>query len=362
MARLFCPHCGARLPGTPVNFCTSCGGSLTDPAAAGTSRAEGRDSRGPMNSPVPAARPVLPAVIWIIAGIAGILLVAAVVLPLVSHSASGIPASFENTPGAPSASPAVSPPAIIPPVTLTTEPVATHTSTPAPKTSAPVAVPSLTATRTTGSPGTPPPAPSYSFTTAVPTTLPVTPTLPPTTAPAITIVYTPLPNQGSSNPGAPVIDANALEARIHELINEQRQQQGLSSLSTDPALAGIARAHSYDMATMNFFDHVNPDGKDPAARGDAAGYPCRKDYGSYYTHGIAENLFQTNRFSSYTTVNGVITAYDWNTLETIAQTGVTGWMNSPGHRQNILTSTYDREGIGVAFARDDKIYVTENFC
>jgi uncharacterized protein YkwD len=37
-------------------------------------------------------------------------------------------------------------------------------------------------------------------------------------------------------------------------------------------------------------------------------------------------------------------------------------MGSSGHRENILSSAYDREGIGVAIAKDDKVYITEDFC
>ena len=37
-------------------------------------------------------------------------------------------------------------------------------------------------------------------------------------------------------------------------------------------------------------------------------------------------------------------------------------MNSPGHRENILTGVFDREGIGVEITQDYKVYVTQNFC
>jgi uncharacterized protein YkwD len=37
-------------------------------------------------------------------------------------------------------------------------------------------------------------------------------------------------------------------------------------------------------------------------------------------------------------------------------------MESPGHRENILTKTYDSEGIGVEISADDKVYITQNFC
>jgi len=153
-----------------------------------------------------------------------------------------------------------------------------------------------------------------------------------------------------------------LELQIHNLINNERESGGLHPLAFDTELSIIASEHSEDMAYRNFFAHDNPDGQDPTARGLQAGYTCHKELGGgYYTEGIAENIFQNNLYDSYTE-HGSFTTYDWNTPEEIAQSTVDGWMHSSGHRQNILTTTYDREGIGVAVAEDKKIYVTENFC
>ncbi|WAC04116.1 MAG: CAP domain-containing protein [Methanoregula sp.] len=162
-------------------------------------------------------------------------------------------------------------------------------------------------------------------------------------------------------PSPPTIDQQTLERRVHELINQQRKGQGLSLLSFDQTLAGIARKHSEDMAKNNYFSHDNLRGLGPTERGNQVGYSCYKNYGSYYTTGIAENIFQNNLYTSTTYYNG-IPVHAWSSLEEIAQSTVNGWMTSPGHRRNILTSTYDREGIGVAISADDKVYITEDFC
>ena len=162
-------------------------------------------------------------------------------------------------------------------------------------------------------------------------------------------------------PSPPTIDQQTLERRIHELINQQRNGQGLSSLSFEQTLVGIARKHSEDMAQNSYFSHTNLRGLGPTERGNQVGYSCYKNYGSYYTSGIAENIFQNNLYTSTTYYNG-IPVHAWSSLEEISQSTVNGWMNSPGHRKNILTSTYDREGIGVAIAADDKVYITEDFC
>jgi uncharacterized protein YkwD len=165
-----------------------------------------------------------------------------------------------------------------------------------------------------------------------------------------------------SNPGVPVINATSLAARVHELVNSARQENGRSALGTDPALASIARAHSEDMASHGYFGHVNLQERDPTARGAAAGYTCRKDYDTYYTYGIAENIFATYRYGSVLFLGTSAVDYEWKTEEAIANETVDAWMNSPDHRENILDKGMVREGIGVAISKDDLVFVTEDFC
>jgi uncharacterized protein YkwD len=182
----------------------------------------------------------------------------------------------------------------------------------------------------------------------------------------ITITGTPpysyhAPAMGSS-PEVPVISVMSLVARVHGLVNRVRQEHGLSALGTDGALASIASAHSTDMASHGYFGHVNLQEMDPTARGAAAGYTCRKDYDTYYTYGIAENLFATYRYSSVLFVDGRATGFDWNSEEAIAEETVDAWMNSPDPRDNILDPGMGREGIGVTMAKDDMVFITEDFC
>lgn len=54
--------------------------------------------------------------------------------------------------------------------------------------------------------------------------------------------------------------------------------------------------------------------------------------------------------------------YYWNSSDKIAGKALEGWMKSPGHRKNILTPHWKREGIGVEISADDKVYITQNFC
>ena len=159
----------------------------------------------------------------------------------------------------------------------------------------------------------------------------------------------------------PDISIPELEVLVHNLINSERANTGLHTLQFDGDIATIARNHSEDMAIRGYFSHDSLEGLSPTDRGRLAGYDCIKDYGSHYTYGLAENIHQGWLASSTTYVNGA-PYHDWNTQEQIAARAVNGWMNSPGHRENILTASYDRAGIGVAIAEDGKVYITQNFC
>lgn len=130
----------------------------------------------------------------------------------------------------------------------------------------------------------------------------------------------------------------------------------------DATLAFIARSHSLDMARHGYFSHTNQSGQSASDRGSARGYDCRKDYGSYYTHGLAENISYASLYGQYWTLNGVVVRKDYHALDELASLVVDGWMNSPGHRRNILDGSYGKEGIGVAVSADEKVYVTQNFC
>ena len=160
----------------------------------------------------------------------------------------------------------------------------------------------------------------------------------------------------------PVIDAGELERQVHSLTNQYRIQNDLKALSWDGQLSDVARKHSRDMATRDYFSHQTPEGYDPTDRGTSVGYQCRKIVGNLIYSGIAENIFQNNLYDTFWHVNGIPTSYDWNSLDDLTKSTVDGWMDSPGHRKNILTATYDREGIGVVISSDDKVYITQNFC
>ena len=159
----------------------------------------------------------------------------------------------------------------------------------------------------------------------------------------------------------PDIDLQQLVERIHFLINAQRTRNGLVALSLDSGITAIAQNHSDDMALNDYFEHENLRGLNATDRGAAVGYDCIKTYEGYYTFGLAENIYQAWLFSSTTYINDVAIR-DWYSQEEIAVLVVRGWMNSPGHRENILTDTYDRAGVGVAVSQEGKVLVTQEFC
>jgi uncharacterized protein YkwD len=159
----------------------------------------------------------------------------------------------------------------------------------------------------------------------------------------------------------PQIDPFNLELRIHELINAERTSRKLSALKIEDRLSKVARTHSRDMSNRSFFDHINPDGKGPSDRGRALGYQCRKYLGEVIYEGLAENIFQNNLYNRVI-FNGTKTTYEWNTTEEIARSTVKGWMASPGHRQNILTPRYQRQGLGIFITPSDQVLITQLFC
>ena len=157
--------------------------------------------------------------------------------------------------------------------------------------------------------------------------------------------------------------ADDLTLTIHTEINRMRANERLRRLDWDPRLAAVALAHSRDMASRNFFEHVTPEGLTHVDRYRAAGYQCRVPIqpGTFATG--AENLFLGQRWSGTRTwQDGRTERLGERNDASVAEQVVTGWMNSPGHRRNLLMPYWSRQGVGVVELGDGRIYVTENFC
>jgi len=141
------------------------------------------------------------------------------------------------------------------------------------------------------------------------------------------------------------------EMEIHRLINLEREKHGLKILGYDEELASIAKSHSIDMANDKFFSHETPEGLNPTDRASKVGYVCQYQIDNFIYSGIGENIHM---------VQGSAVSF-LSTPESIAELAVSGWMDSPGHKKNILTPNFSNEGIGVSIF-PFTIHVTQNFC
>jgi uncharacterized protein YkwD len=137
----------------------------------------------------------------------------------------------------------------------------------------------------------------------------------------------------------PQADTDRIERVIHSETNDRRAAHSLVSLSYSDHLSAIALQHSRDMAVRDFFDHTCPDDMEPVDRYRKFGHSVR-NYG--------ENIAKI--YPGPTT-----------SAEDAASEVVDEWMESPGHRENILQDQFKREGIGVYFGRDGAMYATQNF-
>jgi len=172
---------------------------------------------------------------------------------------------------------------------------------------------------------------------------------------------TPMPDQSLVATLDPM-DRDALELRIHQIVNTQRRAHGLSTVAWNDTIRPIARAHSGTMARRDRFAHVI-DGDGVGDRYVAAGFNCRVPAGGgrFLTGG--ENLFVGNRIVRWSTDSAgrqrIVETHD---IESLAAAVVHGWLQSPGHRQNLLTPQWQTEAIGVHFGTDGRVWVTQNFC
>ncbi len=132
-----------------------------------------------------------------------------------------------------------------------------------------------------------------------------------------------------------MVAATGVERRAFEMINQQRIANGAPPFVWDAELTSMARIHSKNMATQNFFNHVGPDGQDMVARAHA----CE----IYGWRTLGENI-----------------AYNQG-LQDPAAFAVERWMHSTKHRTNILNNQFSRSGIGTARAADGRIFFTQVF-
>jgi len=130
----------------------------------------------------------------------------------------------------------------------------------------------------------------------------------------------------------PNIDSvKALENEVIRLVNEERAKRGLAALTANWELGRVARYKSQDMIDKGYFSHDSP----------TYGTPFRmmENFGIKFT-AAGENI-----------------AYGQRTPQEV----MNAWMNSPGHRNNILSSSYTQIGVGLAKTKNGVCYWTQMF-
>ena len=149
-------------------------------------------------------------------------------------------------------------------------------------------------------------------------------------------------------------DLGDLERRILREVNAARRAAGRSPLTPDPEVTSIARAHSRAMAQQSFYDHRDLAGRLPADRAYDAGYRFQR----YGENLFAGALFDTK--SIWREGGRTRVSYLWYTPDELAATVVEGWMESVGHRENMLSGFYSHFGVGVATTYEHRVFVTLN--
>ncbi|MGG8409346.1 CAP domain-containing protein, partial [Streptomyces sp. 12297] len=118
---------------------------------------------------------------------------------------------------------------------------------------------------------------------------------------------------------APAVSAKAAAyaKKVIALANAERARAGCAPLRTDKRLMAAAQAHANDMAKRNYYSHTSPEGRSAGDRMTKAGYRWMR---------WGENIYKSPRTPSK---------------------AMAGWMDSPGHRANILDCRFKDIGVGV---------------
>ncbi|WP_110112204.1 CAP domain-containing protein [Bacillus sp. CGMCC 1.16541] len=121
------------------------------------------------------------------------------------------------------------------------------------------------------------------------------------------------------------------EKKVAQLVNQERQKAGLAPLQLDTKLSDVAREKSRDMMNKGYFDHQSPTYGSP--------FDMMKRFGISYK-AAGENIAKGQR-----------------TPEEV----MNGWMNSSGHRANILSNNFTHIGVGYVKGSDGTTYWTQMF-
>lgn len=141
----------------------------------------------------------------------------------------------------------------------------------------------------------------------------------------------PSPPIVDKQPNVPNASLSQIESEVVRLVNIERQKNGLSQFSASSELSNVARVKSEDMSKNNYFSHNSPQYGSP--------FDMMKSFGIKYNT-AGENIAM-----------GYISA----------QSVVNGWMNSSGHKANILNPSFKTIGVGAYTDSKGTIYWTQMF-
>ena len=140
----------------------------------------------------------------------------------------------------------------------------------------------------------------------------------------LSVVGVPLGGSSVAAAAVPVSpEIEAAEQRVIELINERRSGKGLRALRLDPRVAKVARARSQDMIDRHYFSHVDPDGL------------------SARQHLVRAHI-------KFSRVSEIIAWSQGSDLEASAAKVVQVWMSDAIHRHEVMSTTHNYLGAGVA--------------
>lgn len=127
------------------------------------------------------------------------------------------------------------------------------------------------------------------------------------------------------------VNAGSYAQQVADLVNEERSKAGLSSLTMNASLSRVAQAKAEDMRDKNYFSHTSPTYGSP--------FDMMKQFGISYS-AAGENIAKGQRSP---------------------ESVMTAWMNSQGHRANILNSSYEQIGVGYCTDANGNTYWVQMF-
>jgi uncharacterized protein YkwD len=139
------------------------------------------------------------------------------------------------------------------------------------------------------------------------------------------------PSSSAQPPGTPPASNAALETAVLQLVNTERTKAGCAAVAPNDQLTAAARGHSADMAARNYFSHTTPEGVDFISRITVTGYRWSA---------AGENIAKGQRTPADV---------------------MASWMNSPGHKANIVNCAFKDLGVGAAADASGSLLWTQDF-